>query len=268
MLKTRLIVIIVMVPILVLFAALGGLPYAAMITLMCALAAWEFWRMFQRGGYAPSAVLTIGGAVLFCVQAYFDVIPLQAVLVLLILISALVQLLKYERDGQDNAALGFCVTLAGSLYWGFLGAYLIHLRMLPDGLWWLLLVLPAVWASDAGAYLVGSRFGKHFMSKRISPRKTWEGYFGGIAVALLVSAALGALWHQKAEAVTWLNGLLLGGMISIIVPLGDFTASMFKRFFSLKDSSRLIPGHGGVIDRIDTWVWAAVLGYYFAVFLR
>jgi len=131
-----------------------------------------------------------------------------------------------------------------------------------------MLTLPAVWASDSGGYLIGRTFGQHFMTPRLSPKKTWEGFAGGIVFSLLLTAALGALWHIKAEQVTWQSGLFLGAIIAVLVPLGDFTGSLFKRFFSLKDSSKLIPGHGGVIDRIDTWVWAAVLGYYFVIFLQ
>lgn len=271
MLKTRLIVIIIMIPALIWIAALGGLPYGVFITLVCGLAAWEFWRMFFRGGYAPSAVLTIGGAVVFCLNAYFQWNALQEILTVLMMLAALLQLIKYEGDGKtgtSNAVVGFCVTLAGSLYWGILGSYLIHLRNLPDGLWWLLLALPAVWASDAGGYLIGSRFGKHHMNARISPKKTWEGYFGGLLFSLLVTALLGALWHLRVETVTWQDGLLMSALIAVIAPVGDLTASMFKRYFSLKDSSHLIPGHGGVIDRIDTWIWAAAIGYYFVVFIR
>jgi phosphatidate cytidylyltransferase len=88
-------------------------------------------------------------------------------------------LFQYER-GSQRAGTDFAVTLSGILYIGWLGAYLISLRRLPDGLWWLLTVLPAVWLADTGAYLVGSRFGRHKMTPRLSPKKSWEGYLGGI----------------------------------------------------------------------------------------
>ncbi|MEM5773566.1 MAG: phosphatidate cytidylyltransferase, partial [Anaerolineaceae bacterium] len=89
MLKTRLVVIIIMIPVLVFISAWGGLPFALAVTLISGLAAWEFWRMFYRGGYAPSAVLTIGGAVVFCLQAYFQIGSLQEVLVALMMLTSL-----------------------------------------------------------------------------------------------------------------------------------------------------------------------------------
>ena len=265
MLRTRLIVVIIMIPILVFIAARGSISYVILITLSVGLAAWEFWRIFYNGGNAPSMVIIIGGAVLFCLQAYTPFVPFPMLVAALLMISATVHLVMYER-GRIIAGLGFCVTLAGIFYWGILGSYLIHLRMLPDGLWWLLLALAAVWAADGGGYLIGRSFGKHYMTPHLSPKKTWEGYLGGVLFSLVLTAVLGALWHLKSTQVTWQAGLVLGGVIALITPFGDLTVSMFKRQFGVKDSGNLIPGHGGVMDRIDTWIWAAVIGYFLVVF--
>ncbi len=266
MLRERLIVVIVMLPVLIAVMVLGGYVYAGVIAVAMGLAAWEFWRMFQKGGYYPSAVIMIGGTVLLTLRSLLGFLDLELMLTALVLIAMTVHLVDYER-GRNTAAIGFCITVGGVLYWGVLGGYLIQLRELPQGMWWLLVVLPSVWATDLGGYIAGHSFGKHRFTTRLSPKKTWEGYVGGIVLGVLVTGLLAVLWHPHAEEITLVKGLILGGVISVIVPLGDLGASMFKRLFDLKDSSHLIPGHGGVIDRIDTWVWAAALSYYLVQFL-
>jgi phosphatidate cytidylyltransferase len=174
-------------------------------------------------------------------------------------------LLDYER-GRDPAATDFAVTVGGIVYLGWIGSYLIELRNLDNGLWWLLLVLPSVWFADSAAYFIGSRFGKHRLSPRLSPRKTWEGYWGGVAFGTLGGAGLAVLWHSLGSpAVTWWQGALLGAFLSILTTLGDLGESMIKRQAGVKDSSNIIPGHGGVLDRMDSWLWAGALGYFFIV---
>ncbi len=172
---------------------------------------------------------------------------------------------SYER-GRDQAGTDFAVTISGALYIGWLGSYLVSLRALPDGLWWLWVTLPAVWLADSGAYFIGKRFGRHKLSPRLSPKKTWEGYVGGILFGSLGSigwVALWEIWLPASPIITPLKVALLGLAIAVITPLGDLGESMIKRQVGIKDSSHLIPGHGGVFDRIDSWLWAGVIGYYF-----
>ncbi len=266
MLRERLIVVIVMLPVLVAVMVLGGYVYAAVIALALGLAAWEFWRMFTKGGHSPSAVVMIGGTVILSVRSLLTFVDFEFLLSILVLIAMTVHLIEYER-GKNSAAIGFCITLAGMLYWGFIGGYLIQLRELPQGLWWLLVVLPTAWATDLGGYIAGHLFGKHRFTERLSPKKTWEGYVGGVLLGVLAAGLFALLWHPRAEEITLVKGLILGAAISLLIPLGDLGASMFKRVFNFKDSSNLIPGHGGIIDRIDTWVWAAFIGYHLIQFL-
>jgi phosphatidate cytidylyltransferase len=136
---------------------------------------------------------------------------------------------------------------------------------LPNGQWWLLLSISIISFSDSGAYFIGSRFGKHKMSPRVSPKKSWEGYFGGILAGLLGGALVGLLFHQFNSSINLINGIVLGATLSVITPLGDLGESMIKRQFNLKDSSNLLPGHGGAMDRIDTWVWAVCISYYLII---
>jgi phosphatidate cytidylyltransferase len=136
---------------------------------------------------------------------------------------------------------------------------------LPDGLWWSLTVLFAVWLADTGAYLIGSRFGRHKMTPRLSPKKSWEGYLGGILFSVPGTALLACLWPVWAApglTVTPLRAALIALVLSLLTILGDLGESMIKRQVGVKDSGDLLPGHGGIFDRIDSWLWAAAIGYY------
>jgi phosphatidate cytidylyltransferase len=240
---------------------IGGYYYFGLITLLLGIAAWEFGRIFKAAGHNASELLLVGGVVLLLVlRAYF---PNQAAagLTLLVLAAMTWHLYDYER-GRSQAGSDFSITIAGILYLGWLGAYLIDIRSLENGMWWILLVLPAVWLADTFAFFIGSRFGRTKLSARLSPKKSWEGYFGGIIFAVLGTAGLAELWHALGGLeVTWWKGAALGAVISILTLLGDLGESMFKRQAGLKDSSNIIPGHGGVFDRMDSWLWAGALGY-------
>lgn len=186
-------------------------------------------------------------------------------LAMVILLAMGVAMLAFER-GSTTAAIDFNITLGGVLYLGWLGAHLVALRDLPDGAWWFLLVLPVMWVGDGAAYFVGSHFGKHKMFPRVSPKKSWEGYIGGVIAGALSGVLFASLWHLRAPLITVDKGLLLGVVIAILSPVGDLGESMLKRAVGMKDTSQLLPGHGGVMDRIDSWLWAAVIGYYFIIF--
>jgi phosphatidate cytidylyltransferase len=108
------------------------------------------------------------------------------------------------------------------------------------------------------------------MSPRLSPKKSWEGYAAGVAGAALAGAGLAALYANvlhRAPTVTPVAGLVLGLVLGLVTPLGDVGISMMKREMLVKDTGNLLPGHGGVLDRIDSWLWAGVLGYYLALVL-
>ncbi len=270
MLVKRTIVTLILLPIGLILIHLGGPLYAGFIALILGLAAWEYGRMMRAGGLKPASVLVISGAVLIAItRAYNGFESAGWVISLILLISLIFHLVEYER-GQTQSATDFGVTVGGALYLGWIGAYLISVRFLPEGKWWLLVVLPAVWFADTGAYLVGSRIGSHKMSPRLSPKKSWEGYFGGILFSVIATPllVLGMQnWLIVDSAIQPWSGALIGLLMAVITPLGDLGESMFKRQVGLKDSGNLLPGHGGVFDRIDSWLWAGVIGYYAIVWL-
>ena len=244
----------------------GGLFYFLLIAVFLVGAAWEYVRLFRAVQYEPNEIVTVGGVLVIVTARSFFAEAAISVFVLLVLLAMTVHLFAFER-GRDQAALDFAITLTGIVYIGWLGSYLLDLRSLPDGVWWWLLVLPIVWAGDTGAYSIGAAYGKHKMTPRLSPKKSWEGYFAGVFTSIIVGAFFAYVFSSLGpqplrDLINPLQGGLLGLVIGALVPLGDLGESMFKRQGGLKDSSNIFPGHGGFLDRIDSWIWGAAIGYF------
>lgn len=260
----RTLVTLVLLPVGIAAIVAGGWVYSLLIVVILALAAWEYVNLFERGGFQPNRLLAVFGAAALAGARFLGEMQLAgAVLAGLILAAMVVHVCAYER-GRDQAAADFAVTLGGLLYLGWIGGYLIDLRMLPQGEWWLLTALPATWVSDSAAYFVGKRFGRRKLSPRVSPKKTWEGYWGGVVFGAVGGAFFAWLWTAVgfASPVMWWQGAALGVVLGLLTTFGDLGESMIKRMVGAKDSGTLLPGHGGVFDRIDSWIWAGVLACY------
>ena len=244
----------------------GGVFYFLVITIFLVGSAWEFVRLYRAVQYEPHEIVTIGGVLVIATARFFFSEYTVFILALCILVAMTVHVVAYER-GRDKAGLDFTVTVTGIIYLGWLGSFLLDLRNLPNGVWWFMFVLPLVWAGDTGAYSIGSVYGRHKMSPRLSPKKSWEGYAAGIFTAVVVGAffayAFSALGTQPLRGlIDPIKGAAFGFIISALTPLGDLGESMFKRQGGLKDSSNVFPGHGGFLDRIDSWIWGAAIGYF------
>jgi phosphatidate cytidylyltransferase len=263
MLAKRILVAIILIPIAFLVIALGGALYDLCVAGIMGATAWEYSRLFNSGGYQPAGFLLVGGAVVLVLGRVWNGFDSAApILTLLLLASMVYHLIAFER-GRQQAGADFGITVTGALYIGWLGAYLISLRYLPQGEWWVLLALPSVWLVDTGAYLVGTRWGHHQLSPRLSPKKTWEGVVGGALFSIMGTALLASGYQALVGLpVSPLHGALLGAILALLTPLGDLGESMIKRLAGAKDSGTLLPGHGGVFDRIDSWLWAVTLSYY------
>jgi phosphatidate cytidylyltransferase len=249
----------------------GGVFYYLLVAIVLAGSAWEYVRLYRAIRSEPNEVVTIGGVLGIATARFFFEDVAIPVFVLFVLLAMAVHILSYER-GRDQAGLDFTVTVAGIVYLGWLGSYLLDIRQLPQGGWWLMLILPIVWGGDTGAYSIGSAYGKHKMTPRLSPKKSWEGYLAGLFTSIIVGAflayAFSALGSQPLGGlVTGVQGAFLGLVIGALAPLGDLGESMMKRQSGLKDSSNIFPGHGGFFDRIDSWIWGAALGFFVIQFL-
>jgi phosphatidate cytidylyltransferase len=275
MFSDRIAVSIFLIPLALFVVVSGGLIYLLGILLIYTLAALEYVQLFRHGGYRPALPLVVGGVLAVVVAQQVPALNPRGLVFGLIILAALAwHQIDYERGAATSGA-DFVVTLGGIFYLGWLGTYFIALRNLPpDGLWWLVAAVTAVWLADTGAYSIGRRFGRHAMAPRLSPKKTWEGFAGGVLGGALGAGVLSVFWHIGAAyanpqtALTWQSGALLGALIGVLSPLGDLGVSMFKRQIGVKDSGDLIAGHGGALDRMDSWLIAVPVGYYFALVLQ
>lgn len=264
MLRQRLLVIILLLPAAIYFIAVGGIAFNILITIIMSVAAYEYYMLMQKGSWQPSRWLVVVGTAAICImRALFSFRYSEFTFSIIILTALTVHLIAYEK-GRDQAPIDFGITIGGIFYIGWLGAYLISLRSLDHGLWWFMLMLPAAWLADSAAYLIGSRYGKHKLVPRLSPKKTWEGFWAGVIGGIIGGGLLALVWGLRFPVFTFAKGAIAGGVIGLLTPLGDLGESMFKRMVGEKDSSNFIPGHGGFFDRINSWLWAGVIGYYLA----
>lgn len=274
-LRQRLIISLLIVPPGLLCIILGGIFYYIVMLGIVGLAAYEYVDMLQKSGARPARVLTIGGAVLLAVVQSLNVIlpslnqygalPAGITVVLLIIITLLWHVRDFEL-GAPNAGTDWAVTIGGILYMGWMCSYFIPLRdSLPDGMAWTLVVLPAIWLSDTGAYVAGRAWGRHAMAPRLSPKKTWEGFVGGLVGGMFFGALFAGLLSLQAgpnSKLGLVSGAVVGFMAALGGVLGDLSISMFKRQVGIKDTSNLLGAHGGLLDRIDSWLIGGPIAYF------
>jgi phosphatidate cytidylyltransferase len=167
-------------------------------------------------------------------------------------------LARRQKEGAFNS---WVWTVAGILYVGWLLGHLVALRGLEDGRNWVFFILFVTWASDTFAFFVGRKFGRHKLAPGISPGKTWEGAAGGVVAAVIMSILFFTPTPFRLPLTSW-QAIPLAVLVSIFGQLGDLVESLLKRNMGVKDSGSLMPGHGGVLDRIDSLVFASVVVYY------
>ena len=287
-LAKRILVAVVGAPIALWIVLVGGAPLAALLAVVSAIGAWEFYRIAQGAGSHPmaDAGVALAGVVPLAIHAnylgVFTVRPALAALVMLVLLGSTIWL-----RGVDGRPLGAAaVTILGVLYTGgmlgfgyairyhdtvvgydLVGASHIALgslsvRVPPGGV---LLIFPLVitWASDIGAYFVGRAIGRRKLIPSVSPGKTVAGAVGGLVASMLVAYvyARGVLAPVAHLGFTPWGALLFGAIISVAAQVGDLFESLIKREGGVKDSSHIIPGHGGILDRFDSLIFVLPVAY-------
>ena len=270
-LTKRVLAALVAAPLALVMVYLGGLPLAAFLAAVSVGCAWELFRIARAGGLDPLDPLGIPLAGAIPLAAYSATIGLYrptlglAAMALLVILSAVI----WVRGTHGHPLGAAAVTVIGVLYTGGLLSFGYALREYPYAIGnragTVLVAFPLVltWASDIGAYFVGRAIGGRKLIPAVSPGKTVSGALGGLVTTIVVSSlyvrfALGPL---ASLTMTVPAALLFGAIISVSAQIGDLVESLLKREANVKDSSRLIPGHGGLLDRLDSLLFVLPVAY-------
>jgi phosphatidate cytidylyltransferase len=235
--------------------------FTALVMAAAAVGQYEFYRMAQARGFHPNRVLGMALGALVVLEFYRQsalgpgpVFSITASTIL-VLVARLLSPRPVEGAVEDIAS-----TLLGIFYVALLFAFQASIRAGMHGKQWLVFLYFVIWASDIGAYSVGIPFGKHRLYEKVSPKKSIEGLIGALAAAAGM-ALLCRAWFMPpvgaGEAIT------LGLVLALVGTIGDLAESVFKRAAGVKDSGGIIPGHGGVLDRMDSMLFAAPVLYFY-----
>lgn len=255
---------IIALPLLILIIQFSGPFWFTLFTsLIAAVALYEFYHMGFADKRRPERFLAIAyGAFLVPLCALQQVYALQAGLVFAMLLFGLIFLWRF--NDLQHVVQQLALLLFGFIYVPLLLGHLVLLRALPFGREWIYLVLLIVMASDTGAYFSGITLGRHKLYPAISPNKSIEGSIGGLLGGLAAAFIASYTFFPMLDTVDCLAlGLGLGAMSQ----LGDLFESMVKRACGVKDSGTVIPGHGGILDRLDSLLFAFPLAFYYGFFL-
>jgi phosphatidate cytidylyltransferase len=246
---------------LICFAA-GTVATLAITTVIVLLATAEGYAAFRRAQYHPATLLGLVAVLSLMIETYNKgVAALPLVLVLLVAGSFIWYLARVEPAADP--ASGMLSTVFIFVWVGAFGSFaalLLNPNLFPErhGIAFILAAVIVTVADDVGSLLVGSAVGRHQLAPSISPNKSWEGLIGGALAAILVSVVVVHFIHPWTVS----KALLYGVVVAIVAPLGDLSQSMIKRHLGLKDMGRLLPGHGGVLDRFDGLLFVLPATYF------
>jgi len=262
----------ILIPPLLVAVYLGGWAVVLVVALAVVLAGWEAFRLLTAAGHASMPMFGVVLAVVVALGDGVKELPGGSGILLAALGVVLIGTGALTRTDPREGLAVFATTTFGALYVGLLG-FVARLAATDSAVdpasllgalgptrAWILLLVFVVWAFDTAAYFVGRRFGVHSFMAHISPSKTLEGVVGGVVVAGVVGAVLVAALGRP-----WFAGLVFGVVVAAAAQAGDLAESMLKRAAGAKESGTLIPGHGGILDRVDSFLFAAPVAYFYVV---
>ena len=259
---------LVSVPLLLLMVSKGGpLLFAVFIGISSILALREYFRIvFYNKGKDELGLIPLLGYFTSPLIVWAAYMNLHKIILAFIILNLMVAALISLQQSKNNAYVSDIVTkqVMGIIYVPLLISHLVLIRNGIDGILWTYLLLFVVFLGDTGAFYVGSYFGRHKLSPTVSPNKTIEGAFGGIAANLSVGAFFKYFFIPR---LPWGLGLLFFLTLGVVGQVGDLFESKLKRDGNIKDSGSLLPGHGGVLDRIDALLFVAPVAYLFKEYL-
>jgi phosphatidate cytidylyltransferase len=262
MLRTRVISGLLFLPIFYLVTwELPPVYFTALVLAAVLVGQYEFYRMAKARGSRPLSLTGMALGALVLLSFYRPLYPPLgtffpvAVSMLVIMIARL-----FSERPVDGALDDVAATFLGVFYVAMLFAFQVAIRTGPDGKQWLVFLYFIIWATDIGAYAIGKPFGKHRLYEKVSPKKSMEGLAGAL-VASAGMALLCRVWFMPKISMP--EAVIIALTLAVIGTLGDLVESLLKRSAGVKDSGGLIPGHGGILDRMDSMLFAAPVLYYY-----
>jgi phosphatidate cytidylyltransferase len=238
----------------------GGIAFLSLVLGLALVSINEFYNLMKAKDFRPAYWVGNFFTVFFIVFAYYALKknwePAHSAILTGTALVTLTSTLFLKRPKE--AIVDIAVTLLGMIYIGWFFSYFLFIRALTEHGAYLLFLMATIWALDIVAYLVGIKFGRHRLFPSVSPMKSVEGAVAGFTVGLIAAGVFG---HYAGFDMT--HSLVLGAIIGVVAQLSDLVESLIKRDAGVKDSSQLIPGHGGVLDRVDSFILTAPVVYYY-----
>lgn len=233
----------------------GVIGLAAVIAAVATMATIEFYALTRRESRLPSELIgLVAVAAMPFAAAGWGALGLTAVVGILVISAFFWHVMIRQVRLYDTG-----VTLFGAVYVGFTLAHVVLVRELGQGMWLAFIMIASIWANDSFAYIAGSALGRHKMAPRISPKKSWEGFAAGTLATTGVWVAANAFPGIELP-LGW--RIAIGAAASLAAVIGDLSESRIKREVGVKDSGRLLPGHGGYLDRFDSFIMVSIVTYY------
>jgi phosphatidate cytidylyltransferase len=241
----------------------GGWPFAGLVLVVGCICLYEFMEMTMPNDAWARGLFTVVGCLLMGLIITGGLVGSTSVLVLGFLPVASLVFFLFRTGDIDTVAARAGLGVAGLLWTGVLLSTMVLLRQLPEGPGWVLMACALAWGSDTGGYFGGRAFGRTLLYPKVSPKKTWEGSIAGVLAATGIAYFM--QWLAGPHSVPAAHLAVLGPVTAVIGQLGDLVESLVKRSTGVKDSGRIMPGHGGLLDRVDALLFVGPTVYAYAL---
>ncbi len=260
----RILVSLVAIPLIVAVCYIGKIPFLLFVIIIGLMAFHEFYSMAKKKNIFLNLLIGFPSVIAIILNNYFQFIEFKFLLLIIVLLLLLTELFRNKSSAIQNIG----ASLLGIFYMGFFAASILGIReffaysdlLYTEGGFIIISILVSIWICDSAAFFLGTAFGKHKMFPRVSPNKSWEGAIAGFVFAVLTMIAAKAL---ILDFLSLTDALVIGIIVGAFGQIGDLIESLIKRDAGVKDSSALIPGHGGIFDRFDSLLFSSPIIYIY-----
>jgi phosphatidate cytidylyltransferase len=257
MLRQRILTAIVIIPLSILVIWFGNPWFGLIMALFALFGSLEFYRLASSLTIKPLSYFGVAVVLLLVLSPFCSITMIKPLIITIAIIISLIWLLF--RSLKTNAFNNWAWTMAGILFIGWTLSYWIEIRDLEFGRYWVFWIFTVIVVNDVCALFIGKALGKHPLALSVSPKKTWEGAIGGLVTGIIVSVIFGSF---SPVVISWWQMIILGLVICLLAQLGDLVESLLKRNTDVKDSGKLLPGHGGSLDRLDSFFFTGPVLFY------